>query len=71
MTMHVETDIQDTEEVADAVRLASKGAIKVSCLRDQNQVQLVLMFQTGVYHAAIDDGEKERIHIQWRQGIVK
>ena len=27
--------------------------------------------KTGVYHAGVDDYEKERIHVDWRKGTVK
>lgn len=32
---------------------------------------LLIRLKTGVYHAGIDDHEKEAIHINWREGKVK
>jgi superfamily II DNA helicase RecQ len=27
--------------------------------------------KTGVYHANVEDGQKERLHMQWREGKVQ
>lgn len=64
-------DVQDTEEVAAALQASSSGAIKVSCAVYELSRNAKLTVQTGVYHASIDDSEKEMIHTRWRQGKIK
>lgn len=59
---------KDAETVADELSTWSGGQIKV---RGPVDVQTALTHQTGVYHAGVQEHEKERIHLKWRAGQVK
>ncbi|KAI9206909.1 P-loop containing nucleoside triphosphate hydrolase protein [Polychytrium aggregatum] len=45
---------KDTEQVAEGLRGASGGSLKV-----------------GVYHADLDDRNRDRIHFEWKRGAIK
>lgn len=70
---------QDAEDVAQALRTWSNGDIKVSCMAwlstslfiPTSRTFRLMVDQTGVYHAGMEEYEKERIHVQWREGKVK
>ena len=48
----------------------SAGEIKVFS-RGHIPAYELMNVKTGVYHAGVDDYEKERIHVDWRKGTVK
>lgn len=54
--------------MADELSVWSGGQIKVRAL---TRVLIALIVQTGVYHAAVTDHEKESIHTKWRAGKIK
>jgi ATP-dependent DNA helicase Q1 len=56
--------------VADALKDWSNGEIKVSWLVFSLYGGAEAL-QTGVYHAGVDDWQKEKIHVDWRKGRIK